>query len=434
MGGLRKYAEVWRIPGGPTLLLAGVIGRLSIGMTPLALLLAISDVTGKYSLAAVAGGIYAVAGAVVSPVAGRLADRFGPTPVLLTTGIAHPVALIGLLFTIRADAPILLLYAMAGLAGASYPPLSAAIRGAWTHLTDPASGRYALRNTALAAETTIFEFVFVIGPLLVAASVVLADASAALLAAAALTLAGTTVVALGTAMRSWRPQPTGTHTRGLGPLRVPGFPALLLCVAGLGIAFGTAGVAVPAYVTAHAASAASSAAAAASADDGGRLAGILLAIWAIGSATGGIYFGTRRPALDATRQFAWLLAAVAASFVVYAVMPHPLALGVALVLGGAVIAPALTVENTMVGRIAPVGMLNEAYTWVATMAVGFSAAGGAVAGVLVDGRGGPPAAFLFAGAAVAVAAAVAAWPAGPIRRAETRSAADPDRVLLSETV
>lgn len=422
MGGLRKYADVWRIPGGPTLLIPGVIGRLSIGMTPLALLLVISDVTGRYSLAAIAGGIYAVAGAVVSPIAGRLADRFGPSPVLLVTGAAHPIALIALLFTTRADAPILLLYLMSGLAGASYPPLSAAIRGAWTNLTDRASGRHALRNTALAAETTIFEFVFVIGPLLVAAAIVVADAAAALIAAAVLTLAGTLVVALGSAMRSWRPHAHGQHARGLGPLRVAGFPALLLCVAGLGIAFGTAGVAVPAYASGHGAG-----------DDGGSLAGILLAVWAVGSASGGIYFGTRRPAVDATRQFAWLLAAVAASFVVYAMMPHPLALGTALLLGGAVIAPALTVENTMVGRLAPVSMLNEAYTWVATMAIGFSAAGGAAAGVIVDRAGGPAVAFLFAGAAVAVAALVAAWPAGPISRAEARSVADPDRVLLRET-
>ncbi len=116
-----------------------------------------------------------------------------------------------------------------------------------------------------------------------------------------------------------------------------------------------------------------------------------------------------------TRQFAWLLAAVAGTFVVFAVMPSPLALGVALVVGGATIAPALTLENTLVGRIAPAGMLNEAYTWVVTVSVAASAAGGAVAGLIVDHAGGVPWAFVFAGAAVAVGAAVAALPAGPDR-------------------
>ncbi|MFG2055699.1 MFS transporter [Micromonospora sp. NPDC048930] len=410
MAALRQYLGVWRIPGAPMLLVLGIIGRLGIGMTPLALLLVVEEVTDRYSLAAVAGGIYALSGAALSPVAGRIADRVGPTPVLLATAVAHPLALFGLLGASRSGAgDLALIYLAAGVAGATYPPLTAAIRGAWNDLTTPASGRAHLRNTALAAETSLFEVVFVLGPLLVAAFVLVADAAAALVGAALVTLVGTTAVALGRVMRAWRPHPREHHARGLGPLRVGGFPALLLCVASLGIAFGAAGVIVPAF------------AGNATADDPESLAGVLLAVWGIGSAVGGFWFGVRRPAVNMTRQFAWLLGAVAASFAVFAAMPGPLALGVALVLGGATIAPALTLENTLVGRIAPAGMLNEAYTWVVTMSVAASAAGGAVAGLIVDRAGGVPWAFLFAGAAVAVGATLAALPAGPIARAEARA-------------
>ncbi|MGC1214439.1 MAG: MFS transporter [Micromonospora sp.] len=407
MAALRQYLGVWRIPGAPMLLVLGIIGRLGIGMTPLALLLVVEEVTDRYSLAAVAGGIYALSGAALSPIAGRIADRVGPTPVLLATAVAHPLALFGLLWASRSEGGSLaLIYLAAGVAGATYPPLTAAIRGAWNDLTGPASGRYHLRNTALAAETSLFEVVFVLGPLLVAAFVLVADAAAALVGAAVVTLVGTSAVALGRVMRGWRPHPHEHHAKGLGPLRVGGFPALLLCVASLGIAFGAAGVIVPAF------------AGNATTADPESLAGILLAVWGIGSAAGGFWFGVRRPAADMTRQFAWLLGAVAASFAVFAVMAAPLALGIALVLGGATIAPALTLENTLVGRIAPTGMLNEAYTWVVTMSIAASAAGGAVAGLIVDHSGGVPWAFLFAGAAVAVGAAVAALPGGPIARAE----------------
>ncbi|MFR9774624.1 MFS transporter [Micromonospora sp. MS34] len=410
MAALRQYLGVWRVPGAPMLLVLGIIGRLGIGMTPLALLLVVQEVTGRYSLAAVAGGIYALSGAALSPVAGRIADRVGPTPVLLATAAAHPLALFGLLGASRSGSGNLaLIYLAAGLAGATYPPLTAAIRGAWNDLTTPASGRAHLRNTALAAETSLFEVVFVLGPLLVAAFVLVADAAAALVGAAVVTLAGTGAVALGRVMRAWRPHPREHHARGLGPLRVGGFPALLLCVASLGIAFGAAGVVVPAF------------AGNTGADDPDSLAGLLLAVWGVGSAAGGFWFGVRRPAANMTRQFAWLLGGVAASFAVFAVMPDPLALGVALVLGGAAIAPALTLENTLVGRIAPAGMLNEAYTWVVTMSVAASAVGGAAAGLIVDHAGGVPGAFLFAGAAVAVGAALAALPAGPIARAEARA-------------
>jgi MFS family permease len=420
---LRQYLSVWRIPGAPVLLVAGIIGRLGIGMTPLALLLVVEQVTGRYSLAAVAGGLYALSGAALSPVAGRIADRVGPTPVLLLTAVAHPVALIGLLLATRAGTDALtMIYLTSALAGATYPPMSAAIRGAWNDLTHPATGRYHLRNTALAAETSLFEVVFVLGPLLVAAFVLVADAATALVGAAVVTLVGTVPVALGRVMRAWRPHPSHAHARGLGPLRVPGFPALLLCVAGLGIAFGAAGVTVPAYASA----------ATTGTDEAESLGGVLLAVWGVGSAIGGFWFGTRPTSNRLTRQFAFLLAAVAASFAVYALMPGPVALGVALVIGGAAIAPALTLENMMVGRISPVSMLNEAYTWVVTVAVGASAAGGAGAGMIIDHGGGVPWAFLFAGAAVAVGAGVAALPGGPIARAEKTSALRVDTSLVVE--
>jgi MFS family permease len=116
--------------------------------------------------------------------------------------------------------------------------------------------------------------------------------------------------------------------------------------------------------------------------------------------------------------FAWLLAAVSASFLVLALMPNPWSLGVALVIGGAAIAPALTVGNNLVGRIAPAAMLNEAFTWVVTVSVGCSAAGGAVAGAIVDQPGGLPWAFVLAAGVLPAAALIAAIPAGPMTRAD----------------
>jgi MFS family permease len=417
---LRQYLGVWRMPGGRVLLIVGILARLGIGMTPLALLLLVQQATGRYASAGVAGGIYALAGATLSPVAGRIADRIGPSPVLLATAVLHPLALVGLLFVSRGGGAALpLIFVASGLAGATYPPLTAAIRRAWTDATEVGTGQHHLRGIAMAAETSLFELVFVLGPMLVAAFVVVThDPASALVSAAVATFAGTTWIARLPIMRHRRRHDTEQAARGLGPLRVAGFPALLACVGALGTAFGAAGVIVPAYAGQH--------------GGGDGLGGVLLGVWGVGSAAGGIWFGTWRPVMALPRQFAWLLAAVSASFLVLAAMPNPLSLGAALVIGGATIAPALTVETNLVGRIAPAAMLNEAYTWVVTVSVAGSAAGGAVAGAIVDRPGGLPWAFVLAASVLALAAMVAALPAGPMARADRLAAERLRRAVAAE--
>lgn len=411
MTALRQYLGVWQLPGGRDLLIVGVLARLGIGMTPLALLLLVEQATGRYAAAGLAGGVYALAGAALSPVAGRLADRIGAAPILVVTAVLHPLALGALLLASRGGADALgWMFAASAVAGATYPPLSAAIRRAWTDMTSVGSGRHDLRQAAMAAETSLFELVFVLGPMLVAGFLVLTGKPGSALASAAVaTLAGTLWIARLPVMRRRGAHHTEHTTKGLGPLRVGGFPPLLVCVAALGVAFGAAGVIVPAYASQH--------------GGGEALGGILLGVWGVGSAIGGVWFGTRRPAMALPRQFAWLLAAVSMSFLVLAFMPEPLYLGAALVIGGATIAPALTVENNLVGRIAPAGMLNEAYTWIVTVSVAGSAAGGALAGVIVDQPGGLPWSFAFAAAVLLVAAAVAAVPDGSMARADRLAAA-----------
>ncbi|MGK5680736.1 MFS transporter [Actinoplanes sp. URMC 104] len=409
MTALRQYLGVWQLPGGRVLLSVGILARLGIGMTPLALLLLVQQETDSYAAAGLAGGVYALAGAAVSPVAGRLADRIGPSPILATTAVLHPLALVALVLISQGGAAALpWIFVAAAVAGATYPPLTAAIRRAWTDMTEPGSGQHHLRGAAMAAETSLFELVFVLGPMLVAAFVVVTGPAAALLGAAAATLAGTLTIARLPVMRRHRGHERHDTARGLGPLRMEGFPALLVCVIALGVAFGAAGVIVPAYASRH--------------GGGDGLGGVLLGVWGVGSVIGGIWFGTRRPAMALPRQFAWLLGAVALSFFVLAFMPGPLHLSAALVLGGAVIAPALTVENNLVSRLAPAAMLNEAFTWVVTVSVAGSAAGGAVAGAIVDQPGGLAWAFAFAGAVLAVAALVAAVPRGSMARADRRAA------------
>jgi MFS family permease len=384
---LRRYRAVWVIPGAPTLLVVGVLARLGIGMSPLALLLLVEDATGRYAPGGVAVGVYALGGAVANPPVARLADRIGPERVLLWASVTHAFALT--LSALAGSFPLVLVPCL--LAGATYPPLTGAVRGAWNDLT---SEGHPLRSAALAAETSLFELVYVIGPFLVAVLAQLTHGfEAALIVAAAVTVFGAATIARLPVMRIPRP----SSRRGM--LRAPGFGALLWCVGLLGAGFGMVTVGVPAAA-------------------GGSRGAVLLGLWGVGSAAGGVWFGTRGAAAPASRRYALFLAAIGLGFVALAGMPGPLALGIALVAGGVAIAPALTHENDLVSRIAAGAALNEAYTWVITVAVSCSAAGGALAGVLVDRPGGARRAFVAAGALVMLGAVVAALPGGALARAD----------------
>jgi hypothetical protein len=291
-----------------------------------------------------------------------------------------------------------------GLLGAVMPPLTAALRSVWTDLTDPAGANPALRSPALALETTVFEIVFVVGPMLVGGLVALASPAVALAATAVATLAGTMCVALGRATRAWRPHPDRPHVRGLGPAVAPGMPQLLAVVLGLSLSFGVAGVTVPAFALAR------------SGAEGQTVAGVLLGLWAVGSIVGGVWFGTRHFAASLPTQWGWTMGAVALNMAALVLVPTVPVMAVTLLVGGLTLAPALTVENALVARVAPPGTVNEAYTWVATISSAGAAGGAAIAGVLLDGRGGTTAAFGVGAVATGLAAVCAAMPNTVLRR------------------
>jgi MFS family permease len=377
-----------------------MVARLGIAMTPLALLLLVEEATGRYAAGGLAAGCYAFAGALVNPLTARVADRIGPAPVLRVCAVAHALTLLAL--ALLADATLPPLLVVSALAGATYPPLNGAIRGAWTAMTTP--GPLAVvsppaRHAALAAETSLFELIYVIGPLLVAALTLAGPGYApALLAAAAVTLLGGMVVARVPVLR--RP---GQVTRR--PMRrSPGFGALLICTGLLGAGFGAVTVGVPAFAAAH--------------GGGAGLGGVLLGVWRLGSACGGFWCGTRRPAAVPSRRYARLLAAIGIGFLALVPVPGPWSLAVVLIAGGVAMAPALTVENSLVGRIVPAGTRNEAYTRVLTTAVMSSAAGSAVAGMIIDRFGSARWAFALAGGLACAGALVAGRAGGALARAD----------------
>lgn len=409
--GRSPYRRLWALPGAPRLLIGGVVARLGQGVTVLAWILLVRETTGSFTAASLVAASTSLATAAAAPVGGRLADRFCAARVLPWFGWGYAAAQLTLLAATVTGQPVLLLCALAALCGVLFPATSPALRAAWASLTAEGTGREPIRNTAMAAESTLFEMVYVIGPLLLSAAMLVADPlarltgarpgvsgpAAAIVVAAACAVLGTTALARGEAMRRLRPAGSAP-TRGLGPLRVAGIPALLACVAGVAFSFGASPVAIAAFTTAH------------DGDDAEAVTGLLIAVWSLGSAAAGLWYGARTWEYALTRQLTWLLAGLAIGYAAWMLAPNSFVLGIVLVLAGAVIAPAMTVQAGLMAELAPASMLTESYTWLTTVNLTMAALGAATAGIVVDGPTGAVGGFGVCAVAAAAATTLAAWP------------------------
>ena len=73
---LSSYQKVLRKPGAFSTLGFGMVGRIPLAMNPVAIILLISSTKDSFADAGLASGAYTLAGALVGPRIGRLADRF----------------------------------------------------------------------------------------------------------------------------------------------------------------------------------------------------------------------------------------------------------------------------------------------------------------------------------------------------------------------
>jgi MFS family permease len=382
---LARYAGVLRGTGAAVPLAASLVGRLPLGMTGFAVLLLVRQATGSYAAAGAVSAAYALAFAVVSPTRARTADRQGPVRIVLLMGVLHPLALTALVLLARTDAGALALAVPAVLAGATVPPVGAVMRALWSRLVDADA-----LTTAYAVEAVVIEICFVAGPLLVAGLSAVAGPSAAVLAAALLTLVGSGWLTRTTPVRAVRPAGSAPHV--LGPLVSPSVRGLLLAAAAVGAGFGVLEVALPAFVE----------------DAGSRpsAAGLLIAVWSVGSMLGGLTYGALHPSTPHRRQMQWLMTALAAGTALPLAVDGlaaagPVLMGVALFAYGLAIAPFSACNSFLLGGSAPPGTVTEAFAWNSSMIFGGAAFGAAVAGVLVERSGVTSALLLTAVTGVA---------------------------------
>jgi MFS family permease len=347
------------------IVLATLIGRLPIGISGLAILLYVRDVTGSFAAAGVSTGALALGSALGAPLQGRLVDRRG-VGMLLPLAAVHAAGLLAIWIAGAAGAPSGVLPVLSALAGAAIPPLSSVLRSRWPYLL---AQRPELVPGAFALDSVLIEVIFVVGPLLTTVVVATMGAQYALIVAAACVLIGTVMLLSGLAGLPGPEPAREQRAFGLGALADPGLRTLVFASLPVGFALGSIEVAVPAFSEAEGAKA---------------LAGVLLAVWSLGSGVAGLAWGataTRFSLLEAHVRFAWLLPLAIAPL---ALASSPLTMGLLVVLAGLPIAPLIASRNQLVERVTTAGTATEAYTWPLTALVAGVSVGAAAAGAIVE--------------------------------------------------
>jgi MFS family permease len=360
------YARILRTPGVGTIVLATLIGRLPIGISGLAILLYVRQVSGSFAAAGACAGALALGSASGAPFQGRLVDRRG-VGTLLPLACVHGTGLVLVWVLGAAGAPIVAIVASSFLAGLAIPPLSSVLRSRWPYLLENSRE---LIPGAYALDSVMIELIFIVGPLIVTAIVATTGPQYALAISAACVLVGTMLLLAGlSGRRGPGRQVRRSPALGLGALAAPGLRTLVFASLPVGFCFGTIEVVLPAF----------------SESEGSKeLAGVLLAVWSAASGAAGLVYGARvRQASleDLHLRFACLLPLGIAALLLAS---SPVTMALLAILAGIPIAPLIASRNELVGRVSLPGTATEAFTWPLTALVAGVSLGAAAAGALVE--------------------------------------------------
>jgi MFS family permease len=363
------YLAVLRLPGALRFCVAGAIGRFPMAMFGLGSLLLVAAITGRYGLAGVVAAAGSVGYGISAPLAARLADRLGQHRVLRPMAVIFAAATSGFVAAAELRAPLAVLMLTGALAGASMPSLGSMVRTRWSTLLVGAPQRLA---TAYALESVVDEMIFIVGPAVVTLLATEVQPAAGVVTAAVLCLAGCLALAGQTGTEPPAHPRGGARNAGRSWLPAASLATLTPAWVFLGSMFASIDLSTVAFAQEH----------------GHKpLAGFILGTYALGSATGGIWYGSRNWRAPLERRFAITLIMTVAAVATFWSLPGLLPLDVVIFFSGLTIAPTLIAGFGIIERQAPPDRRTEGMTWLSS-GIGFGvAAGSAVAGHIVDAGG-----------------------------------------------
>jgi MFS family permease len=388
------YLELLRTPGALAFSSTGFVGRMSMSMYGLGTVLLIALLTGRYGQAGTIAAAGSIGYAACGPFVAQQADRFGQRRVLLAQAAVFVVSSGVFIGCAELRAPFWVLLATGIASGASMPSLGSMVRSRWSAIVGDDERRL---HTAFALESINDEFIFVIGPALVTLLATQLAPASGIGAACLVCVTGTALFAMqrrtepaakprpprgraGQARAAGAAEPAEGSGRGAGPAEASGgrrLPAAgLVTLAPAFLLIGAMFSAIDLSTVAFAA------------DLGHRpVAGLILGTYALGSAAGGLWYGSRHWRAPIERRFTITAAITVLGVSTFWAMPGLLALDAVGFIAGLAISPTLMTGYAILERQAQSHRRTEAMAWLSsTISVGV-ALGSAFAGHIIDAHG-----------------------------------------------
>lgn len=346
------------------MIFAQLAARFPNGMASLAILLHVEHTTGSYGAAGLALAAASVGQAIAGPLTSRWMGAWGMRRVLALTLTVCVLGFVGL-----ALLPLALpgYMALAMITGLSTPPVQAAVRTIYPKLVNSSQ-----LTPLFSLDASLQEIIWILAPVAITfVSTQISSVIGLLLVAAILVLGGGWFILSPELGRVRIPR----SRRGFGTV-VLRPPVMLATVIGFLLIGACSAVEVGVVATF---------------DHEGIEAGLILAVFAVGSLAGGLATGhvPIGPWAMARR-----LAVVTVGLALTMVSLNVFWLGGTLLLAGLGVAPALAVLFAITTASVKFSDTAEAFGWAGTGQLIGAAAGSAIAGILIDASGGPQGAYL----------------------------------------
>ncbi|WP_104082975.1 MFS transporter [Cryobacterium sp. Y11] len=380
-----RYIDVLKLPHVRLTFLSALVGRSAYALVILPLLFAVQATSGSVATAGIAVAAYGVTASFLAPFRARLIDRHGRRPVLLLLSVAFGGVLIALAVGAFAAWTGATMVVLAGLAGSVAPPLGPAMRVAWAELAQEP----VLLRKALSFDAVVEELLYLVGPAAAGFALVIIEPGLVLLVPAVLVVLGTGLFVSSPAIRhAPRTRNAGHSTSAPSTVRGPTllgnthFIGLLLPALVAGLVSGNLTIAIPAAFPGTSGTAA---------------AGIVLGLFAGGSAVGGLIFGALQVPGRARFQVIAIAVILVALSSAIGLTGNTVWMTVTVVGAGAFFSPVMIVAYFAANDFGGDHRRTESTTWVNTSHNIGAAAGSALAGIVVQ-IAGVNASFLAIGA------------------------------------